>query len=100
MIFDFQTQHWQRVADGFGFMNFSHDSQYLYFRWHEPSPAIVRLRLANNEFSVVANLTGIREGGRLAGLQFSLGSGDLPMLLRDTGIQEIYSLALADQIGR
>ena len=100
MIFDFQTLRWQRVADGFGFMNFSHDSQYLYFRRHEPSPAIVRLRLANNEYSVVASLTGIREGGRLAGLQFAVGSDDLPMLLRDTGIQEIYSFALADEIGR
>ena len=100
MIFDFQTQRWQRGAEGFGFMNFSRDIQYLYFRRHEPSPAIVRLRLANNEFNVIADLTGVREGGRLAGLQFALGSDDSPMLLRDTGIQEIYSLDLADHIER
>jgi len=92
MIFDFQSHRWQRVADGFGFMNFSRDSQYLYYRRHEPSPAIVRLCLANNELNVVADLTGVREGGRLAGLQFALGSDDSPILLRDTGIQEIYSL--------
>jgi len=94
MIFDFQTQRWQRVADGFGFMNFSRDSQYLFYRLHEPSPAIVRMRLADHQVTVIADLSRIREGGHLAGLQFALGPDDSPMLLRDTGIQEIYSLAL------
>jgi Tol biopolymer transport system component/DNA-binding winged helix-turn-helix (wHTH) protein len=100
MIFDFQTRSWQRVADGFGFMNFSRDSRYLYYRRHEPQPAILRIRLDSHAIDLVADLSGIREGGRLAGLQFALTPDDSPMLLRDTGMQEIYSLDLASRARR
>jgi Tol biopolymer transport system component/DNA-binding winged helix-turn-helix (wHTH) protein len=95
MIFDFQTQRWEKVADGFGFMNFSADNQYLYFTRHEPTPAILRMRLSNRKVEEAATPGGIREGGRLAGLQFALAPDGAPVLLRDTGTQEIYATDLA-----
>jgi Tol biopolymer transport system component len=95
MIFDFQRQGWEKVADGFGFMSFSADCQYLYFMRHEPSPAILRILLSNRKIEEAASLGGIREGGRLAGLQFALAPDGAPVLLRDTGTQEIYATDLA-----
>ena len=83
MIYDFRTQAWEKVADGFGFMNWSHDSHYLYYMHHEPQPAIFRIRLGDRKIEEVASLTEIREGGRLPGLQFALAPDDSPVLLRD-----------------
>jgi hypothetical protein len=38
-------------------------------------------------------LNGIRLAGDLAGIAFTLDADDSPVILRDAGIQEVYSLA-------
>jgi hypothetical protein len=55
-------------------------------------PAIMKVRIADRRVDEVADLSSLRLGGRLAGLEFSLDPNDVPVLLRDTGTQEIYSL--------
>jgi len=45
----------------------------------------------------VASLKGIRQTGRLAGLDFGLTPDGDPLVLRDVGTQEIYSLDWAKQ---
>jgi hypothetical protein len=41
----------------------------------------------------MASLTGVRQTGQLADVGFALDPDDSPVILRDVGIQEIYSLA-------
>ena len=92
LLFDFQTQKWEEIAKGWAFENWSRDSQYLYYMRGGKAPAILRIRLRDRKVEEVASLSGVRQGGRLAGLQFSLAPDESPVLLRDTGTQEIYSL--------
>ena len=92
MIYDFRTQASEKGADGFGFINWSHDSHYLYYMRHEPQPATFRIRLGDRKIEEVASLTEIRDGGSPPGLQFALAPDDSPVLLRDSGTEEIYSL--------
>jgi Tol biopolymer transport system component/DNA-binding winged helix-turn-helix (wHTH) protein len=91
MLFDTQTQTWSELAEGWGFTKWSPDSQYMYYMRYGAQPAILRIHLGNRKVEEVASLSGIRQGGRLAGLQFALAPDGCPTLLRDTGTQEIYS---------
>ena len=59
---------------------------------HGDDPAIMRLRVSDRRAEEVASLKNFDQTGRLPGLEFSLDVNDSPMLLKDTGTQEIYSL--------
>jgi len=48
--------------------------------------------LSDRRVEEVANLRGVRQAGRLAGLDFGLTPEGDPLLLRDVGTQEVYSL--------
>ncbi|WP_089407160.1 winged helix-turn-helix transcriptional regulator [Granulicella rosea] len=91
-IFDLQTKTWSAGPKGSGFLNWSRDSQYLYFLREGQAPAVVRLRVSDRKLEEVVSLKGMRGAGRLAGLEFGLTPEDDPFLLRDVGTQEIYSL--------
>ena len=92
VLFDSHTQTWSELTDGWGFTKWSRDSQYLYYMRYGDRPAILRIHLRDRNVEEVADLSGIRQGGRLAGLQFALAPDGYPTLLRDTGTQEIYSV--------
>jgi Tol biopolymer transport system component/DNA-binding winged helix-turn-helix (wHTH) protein len=94
MLFDFRNQQWAEIAVGWGFMKWSLDSQYLYFLRHGSHPAILKIRIADRKIEEAASLSGTRLTGHLAGLEYSLAPDGSPVVLRDTGIQEIYSLSL------
>jgi hypothetical protein len=91
-LFDSRTQTWTELVKGWSFVKWSRDSQFLYYRRNGEDPAILRIRLADRKIEEVASLKGFRQGGRLAGLHFALAPDGSPVLLRDTGTQEIYSL--------
>jgi Tol biopolymer transport system component/DNA-binding winged helix-turn-helix (wHTH) protein len=92
LLFDSRTQTWTELVKGWSFVKWSRDSQFLYYRRNGEDPAILRIRLADRKIEEVASLKGFRQGGRLAGLHFALAPDGSPVLLRDTGTQEIYSL--------
>jgi Tol biopolymer transport system component len=92
LLFDSHTQTWSELAEGWGFTRWWRDGQYLYYMRYGERPAILRIRLSDRKVEEVASLSGFRQGGRLAGLQFALAPDGCPVLLRDTGTQEIYSL--------
>ena len=92
MLFDSHSLKWSELAEGWGFTKWSRDSQYIYYMRYGDEPAILRIRLSDRKVEEVASLSGFRQGGRLAGLQFALAPDGYPTLLRDTGTQEIYSL--------
>ena len=92
MLFNATTKSWSELAKGWGLLRWSHDGESLYYLRYGAKPAIMRVRIADRHVDEVADVSSLRLGGRLAGLEFSLDPNDVPILLRDTGTQEIYSL--------
>ena len=52
----------------------------------------MRMRLDDQRIESVASLAGVRETGMLAAVAFTLDAAESPVILRDVGIQELYSL--------
>jgi Tol biopolymer transport system component len=92
MLFDFKTGAWSELVNGSGLLRWSRDSQYLYYLRYGPDSAVMRVRVDDSHVEQVAGLKGIRQAGRLAGLDFGLTPDGAPLILRDIGTQEIYSL--------
>lgn len=93
MLFEVQTETWRELPTGLGFKRWSRDGKYLYFLEESKAPAIMRMRLSDQRVELVASLTGVRRTGMLASVAFTLDPDESPVILRDVGIQEIYSLA-------
>ena len=92
MVFDFATQKWEEVARiSIGFPNWSKNSDYVYFLHEENDPAVMRVRLSDHKVERVADLKDFRQTG-FFGIWLGLAPDDSPLLLRDTGTQEIYAL--------
>ncbi len=92
LLFDFQTKRWSDIAEGWDLKKWSRNSKYLFFMRHGNDPAIIKLRVSDGKAEEVVSLKDFDETGRLPGLEFSLDLNDSPMLLKDTGTQEIYSI--------
>jgi Tol biopolymer transport system component len=93
MLFDSRTESWTEMSVGASVQRWSRDGKYLYFVRHGRDPAVMRLRLGDQQVEVVASLNGVRQTGLLAVVDFALDPDESPVILRDVGIQEIYSLA-------
>jgi Tol biopolymer transport system component len=92
MLFDFATQKWDEIAKiTCGFPNWSKNSDYVYFLHEENDPAVMRVRLRDRKIERVADLKNLRVAG-FYNVWLSLAPDDSPLLLRDTGTQEIYAL--------
>jgi eukaryotic-like serine/threonine-protein kinase len=92
MSFDFAAQKWEQIAKlNLAFPNWSKNSDYVYFLHEEDDPAVMRVRLSDHKVERVADLKNFRKAG-FFGLWLGLAPDDSPLLLRDTGTQEIYSL--------
>jgi DNA-binding winged helix-turn-helix (wHTH) protein/Tol biopolymer transport system component len=92
MVFDFKTIAWNEVAKGWGLVRWSQDSQFLYVLKYGKKPAVARVRVSDRQVEEVASLRGVRLAGRLAGLDFSVTPDGAPLISRDIGTQEVYSL--------
>ena len=92
MLFDFKNRAWTELVKGSGLMKWSRDGQYLYYLRYGPESAVMRIRISARQVEEVASLKGIRQAGRLAGLEFGMTPDGAPMVLKDVGTQEIYSL--------
>jgi Tol biopolymer transport system component len=92
VLFDFQTQKWSQLAKvRAGFPNWSSDGLYVYFlRWLD-NPAVLRIRIADRNVEQVTDLTNLPTTGSI-GPWLGLDSDDSPLLLKDTGSQDIYAL--------
>jgi eukaryotic-like serine/threonine-protein kinase len=93
-IYNVSTHEWKRLPllDN-NYWAWSHDSKYIYY--DGPSgdqTTAMRLRVADGQIEKVASLTGIRRVTGAFGEWFGLGPGDAPLLLRNTGNQQIYAL--------
>ena len=92
VLFDFQTQKWSQLAKvRAAFPNWSRDGQYIYFlRWLD-NPAVLRVRISDRKVEQVSDLTNLPTIGNI-GPWLGLGPDDSPLLLKDTGTQDIYAL--------
>jgi WD40 repeat protein len=92
MLFDFTTQKWEEIAKiTMGFPNWSKSSDYVYFLHEEDQPSVMRIRISDRKLERVADLKNFRQAG-FFNVWLGIAPDDSPLLLRDTGTQEIYSL--------
>lgn len=92
LLFDFQTQKWTELARGtFGWLEWSRDGQHIYMKDFAGKGAVARIRISDHKLEHVASLNNFSDTGR-AGGSLSLMPDDSPLLLRDTGTQDVYAL--------
>jgi eukaryotic-like serine/threonine-protein kinase len=92
MLFDFATQKWEEIAKiTCGFPNWSKRGDYVYCLHEEDQPSVMRIRIRDRKIERVADLKKFRQTGFYT-LWLGMAPDDSPLLLRDTGTQEIYAL--------
>lgn len=92
LLFDFQAQKWTELAEGsLSWLNWSHDSQHVYVLDFKAKDAVVRIRISDHKIEQVADLKNLATAGRY-GSCLALAPDDSPLLLRDTGTQDVYSV--------
>ena len=98
-IFDLESQQWSELVrkDTLGtlaFPSWSRDSKSIYFNRIAASgdKGIFRIRAGGGDPERVASLKSIDLGGRWGWM--GLDPGDAPLILRDTGSNDIYALTL------
>ena len=93
VLFDFKTGKWSDLLAGIPvtYHNWSRDGQYVYFARIPENPAILRIRISDRKLEQVADLKGFNPIG-LWGFWLGLDPEDNPLMLRDAGTQDVYSL--------
>jgi Tol biopolymer transport system component len=92
LLFDFQTNKWTPLASGsLSWLNWSHDGKYVYVLDFSGRDAIVRIRISDHKTETVVDLKNFVTAGRYGGA-LALMPDDSPLLLRDTGTQDVYSV--------
>ena len=81
------------VSSPAAFPNWSHDGSYIYFsNPYIAEPAVYRVRISDRKLELVMSLSRQRLGWSIAGKWMGLAADDSPLVLRDTGSEEIYAL--------
>jgi Tol biopolymer transport system component len=92
LLFDSQIQKWTELANGsLSWLNWSHDGQYVYVLDYLGKDAVVRIRVSDHKTEQVVDLKNVATTGRY-GAYLSLTPDDSPLLLRDTGTQDVYAV--------
>jgi Tol biopolymer transport system component len=92
LLFDFDTQKWTELAKGsLGWLSWSHDSQYVYVLDYRQQNAVIRVRVSDGRLEQVTNVKDFPATGRYGGA-LALTPDDQPLMLRDTGTQDVYSV--------
>ena len=96
VLFDFSTQRWRQLAlmDSVGYLAWSGKGEYLYFdAATKEGVSIYRVSARDYKLERVTTIPppiGLAFG--LFGPWTGLGPDDVPLLMRDTSVQEIYAL--------
>jgi eukaryotic-like serine/threonine-protein kinase len=95
VLFDFETGKWSDLVEKMrlDFPNWSKDGQYVYFEHFPDNPAVLRIRIKDRKLERVADLKGLETTGRSI-TWLGLDPEDSPLMLRDAGTQDVYSLDL------
>jgi Tol biopolymer transport system component len=93
MLFDFKTQTWTELARReLNWLNWSRDGRYVYFEQHGAKHAVLRVGVDDHKVDEVASLQNVKRTGVNGSFWFGLAPDDSPLVLHDTGTQEIYAL--------
>jgi eukaryotic-like serine/threonine-protein kinase len=91
-LFDFKTQKWSLLARAnAAYPSWSRDGQYVYFMQMPPDPGVLRVGIRDRKVEQVASLKGFPTTGYF-GFWLGIAPDDSPLVLKDTGTQEIVSL--------
>jgi len=97
LVFDMQAQSWSELANGsLSWLNWSNDGRYVYLLDSQGTPAIVRIRIADHKSEQMVDLKDFSATGRF-GAALALTPHDEPILLRDAGSQDVYSVDWQEQ---
>ena len=93
MLFDFQKQAWRAIpgTDNIGWLNWSKDGNYIYYMAYAATDSIARVRISDGTIETVHDLKGFSATG-IWGDSLTLAPDDSPLLLRNTGTHDVYSL--------
>ncbi len=92
LLFDFATKKWTELASGsLSWLNWSRDSHYVYVLDYRGKDAVVRIRISDRKPEEVVDLKEVVTVGRYGGW-LALTPDDSPLLLHDTGSQDVYSV--------
>jgi Tol biopolymer transport system component len=95
LLFDVRPKKWFELAQvPAGFTQWSADGKYVYFdNGLSKDPAIFRIRLSDRKVERLVSLKDFRREVLEEGLAWmGLTPDGSPLLMRDTGSQEVYSL--------
>ena len=90
MLFDRALEKWNVLATtSVGWPHWSQDGKYIYFM---DSGALFRLRIDNRAIEQLTTLKDLQLAFGYFGPWIGWSPDDSPLVLRDTGIQDIYAL--------
>jgi Tol biopolymer transport system component len=93
LIFDFQTQKWTQLGTGFySWPTFSHDGEFVYVLRGGGVSAVVKFHLPDGKSEEVVDLSHFVFTGRFSDSSLSLAPDDSPLLFREAGTSDVYSL--------
>lgn len=93
MLFDSETQKWEELAKSdVGTFEWSKDGRFVYIKRLGKDAALLRVSLKTRQTEEVVSLRNVKYTGFEGGHWFGLTPDNSPLLLRDTGTQEIYAL--------
>lgn len=98
MLFDFKTQTWTELTRGeLNWLNWSRDGRHVYFEQHGAQNAVMRVGIAGHKVEKVVSLQNVKRTGLNGSFWFGLAPDDSPLVLHDTGTEEIYALDWKEQ---
>jgi serine/threonine protein kinase/Tol biopolymer transport system component len=97
-IFDLTNRQWRGIpVNGeVEYPSFSHDTRYFYFLRLGPDAGVFRIPVAGGKEERVVDMTKWHLTG-LWGFWMNLDLTDAPMVLRDTGTDDLYAITFEDK---
>jgi serine/threonine protein kinase/Tol biopolymer transport system component len=91
-LFDFKTQKWAVLSStAAGYPGWSQDGKYVYFLQQQPDVGVFRVGIRDRNVEQVVNVKAFQLTGYW-GQWLGLAPDDSPLLLKNTGSQEIVAL--------
>ena len=96
-LFNTSSGQWTALNTGaVAFPEWSSDSRWIYYLKWTDSQAVLRIRIADGKQESLADLKGVQYTGVYSSWM-GLDPADAPMMLRDAGTDDVYSLTLQAQ---
>jgi Tol biopolymer transport system component len=93
MLFDSRSPKWVELAKSdVGTLQWSADGRYVYFQRLGSQTALLRVRLSDGHVEEIVSLQNVKRTGFNSGIWIGLTPDGSPLLLRDTGTEELYAL--------